>query len=66
MAREVGQLIRSHPGPVFVLLENPDPAEEGERLDLSVVQAFGTTFDRSSCQALVNTLTPYGQICRSR
>lgn len=66
LAREVGQLIRSHPGPVFVLLENPDPAEEGERLDLSVVQAFGTTFDRSSCQALVNTLTPYGQLCRSR
>lgn len=66
LATETGRRIRSHPGPVFVLLQNPDPAEEGARLDLNVVQAFGITFDRGSCRPVVNTLTSHGQICRSR
>lgn len=66
LATETERLIRSHPGPVFVLLQNPDPAEDGARLDLFVVQAFGITFGRGSCRPVVNTLTPHGQICRSR
>ncbi len=66
LATETERLIRSHPGPVFVLLETPDPTEEGERFDLGAMQAFGIPFDRASCQPVTNTLTPYGQICRSR
>ncbi|MFC7739198.1 hypothetical protein ACFQX4_26310 [Roseomonas sp. GCM10028921] len=66
LATESERLIRSYPGPVFVLLDNPDPAEKGQQLDLSVVQAFGITFDRGSCQPMVNTISPFGQICRSR
>ena len=66
LATEAERLIRSHPGPVFVLLETPDPTEEGDRFDLGALQAFGIPFDRGSCQPVTNTLTPYGQICRSR
>ena len=66
LALETERLLRSHPGPVFVLLEIPDPLDEGERFDLGAVKAFGISFDRNSCRSVVNTLTSYGQICRSR
>jgi hypothetical protein len=42
LAREADRLIRTHPGPVFVLLQNPDPAAEGARLDLSVCRCSGS------------------------
>lgn len=66
LATETERLIRSHPGPVFVLLETPDASEGGERFDLGAVEVFEIPFDQSSCRPVVNTLTLFGQICRSR
>jgi hypothetical protein len=66
LATETERLIRSHPGPVFVLLETPDPAEEAARFNLGAAEAFGIPFDRASCRPVTNTLTPNGHICRSR
>ncbi len=66
LATETERLIRSHPGPVFVLVETPDPAEGDARFNLGAVEAFGVPFDRASCRPVTNTLTPHGQICRSR
>jgi hypothetical protein len=69
LGAEVLVLLRSHQGPVFVLLEDPDPSSEGVDylgLDQNVVRAFGITFDRASCQRVPNNLTNLGYLCRSR
>jgi len=66
LAAEARRLMHAHRGPVFVLLESPDPAEDGPRLDLHVVRAFGIEFDRASCRPVANNLTPLAQLCRWR
>ena len=66
---EVLRLLRSHPGPVFVLLEDPDPNPNGEDyfgLDPQLVRAFGIRFDRASCAQVPNNITSLGYICRWR
>ena len=68
-AAEVLRVLRSHPGPVFVLLEDPDPNPNGEDhfgLDPQLVRAFGIRFDRASCARVPNNITDLGQICRWR
>jgi hypothetical protein len=66
MATETERLIRGHPGPVFVLLESPDVAEAGPRLDVPVMRAFGMGLDRASCHPVANNLTSLVQLCKSR
>jgi hypothetical protein len=64
--QEVKQLLQSHQGPVFVLLENPDVAEDGPRLDLLAMRTFGIDFNRNSCQPVLNNISEWAQLCRWR
>jgi hypothetical protein len=66
LATETERLIRTHPGPVFVLLETLDLAEDAARFNLGAAEAFGIPFDRASCRPVTNTLTTDGHICRAR
>lgn len=65
---EVLQVLRTHPGPVFVLLEDPDPdsLEDYFGLDPNLVRAFGIRFDRASCGWVPNNLTYLSYLCRWR
>ncbi len=66
---EVLRLLRSHPGPVFVLLEDPDPNPNGQDyfgLDPQLVRAFGIRFDRASCGQVPNNITGRSYLCRWR
>jgi hypothetical protein len=52
------RLIRSHSGPVFVLLETPDVAEEAPPFNLGAAEAFGIPFDRASCRPVAGWCWP--------
>jgi hypothetical protein len=68
LATETRDLLRSHPGPVFLLLEDPDPDPADARLglDLDAMRAFGIRFDRASCHWVPNNITEWAYLCRSR
>ncbi len=68
LARETAGLLRSHPGPVFLLLEDPDPDPADTRLglDLDAMDAFGIGFDRASCAQVANNITEWAYLCRWR
>jgi hypothetical protein len=57
-AAQVQHLVRSHHGPGFVLLEEP------ENYDQELAQSLGVEFDLTSCRAVSNNLTTLVQICR--
>jgi hypothetical protein len=68
LATEARDLLRSHPGPVFLLLEDPDPDPLDARLglDLDAMRAFGIQFDRASCLWVPNNITEWAFLCRWR
>jgi hypothetical protein len=69
LGAEVRRLLRDHPGPVFVLLEDPDPSPTGEDyfgLDPQLVRAFDLQVDRASCRRVLNNLTRLGFLCQQR
>ena len=59
-AARVLRLVRSHPGPAFVLLEHPDS------YDNEAADALRVEFDRVSCRPVANNLTRVVQLCRWR
>ncbi|WP_207539642.1 glycosyltransferase 87 family protein [Sabulicella rubraurantiaca] len=66
MADETERMIREHTGPVFVLVESPDVADDGPSLDVHVLRVLGIGFDRASCRPVLNNLTRLMQVCRAQ
>ena len=58
--REVRRLVRSHQGPGFVLVEDPND------YNLELARSLAIAIDPASCRAVPNNLTPLVQICRWR
>lgn len=59
-AERVHHLVRSHEGPGFVLLEDPNDYNQ------ELARSLGVEFDRTSCRPVPNNLTILVQICRWR
>ena len=59
-AERVHHLVRSHDGPGFVLLEDPDDYNQ------ELARSLEVEFDRTSCRPVPNNLTTLVQICRWR
>ncbi len=59
-SREVRQLVRSHQGPGFVLVEDP------KDYNRDLAQSLAIEIDPASCRAVANNLTPLVQICQWR
>ncbi len=51
------RMVRSHPGPAFVVLEFPDSYDHQD------VDVLGASFDPASCRPVANNLTTAVQLC---
>jgi hypothetical protein len=58
--REVRQLVQSHQGPGFVLVEDPN------NFNRDLARSLAIEIDPASCRAVANNLTYLVQICRWR
>lgn len=58
--REVRRLVRSHQGPGFALVEDPNDYNR------ELARSLAIGIDPASCRAVPNNLTPLVQICRWR
>jgi hypothetical protein len=60
MAEAIRNVVRSHQGPIFAVVEDPDD------YDRDIAKAYGIDLDLTSCAELPNNLTTLVRLCRCR